>query len=720
MPVLIQDGALVLYGIAGDDFLEGFTSSQVLEVLSGVDQAELLVRVNSPGGFAHEGIAVFNALRLFPGRVTVQVDAAAHSAASVIVMAGDTIRMMPGAMMMVHDPSNVTFGNAEDHRKIAETLDYQADAVAKIYANRTGQSEQDIRALMKAETWMDGPAAVAAGFATVAIEEPHAAQMAAPVFNYASYQRAPDALLDLTRNWLAEGVPMAAAMHASESNERRPDMSDEIEIDPASAPAAPPAAPPADPVSAPPATMEAAAPVVPPPAPSPSTPPVRTDPAPAPDATALTQVRLKAARDERARVEGIFSAVRAARLESSFAEELISAGITIADAHARIIDTIAEQNAAPETINAVPGRVLEDGVDRFRSGVTASLCAKAGLSGGERNEFSSMTLSELARASLSIRGLKPMASGKNDLVKFAFQPVMAGGMHSTSDFGEILADVASKSMMKGFSEADETFRTWTSAGSLPDFKPAKRVGLTAFTTLTEVEEGAEYTHGTIGDQGEPIVLATYGKLFAITRQAIVNDDLSVFTRIPNYMGRAALRTIGDLVYAVLSSNPAMADGTALFHADHGNLAGSGGAPGMASINDGIVAMVRQKDRDKKTVGSNIRPKFILAPWTLRSVVLQVLNSEYDPSKTTRAANTVRGAVEPVFDARLDTASTTAWYLAADQGQQDTVEVAYLDGVETPTLEQQAGWTIDGAEFKVRIDAGVKALAWEGLYKNAGA
>jgi hypothetical protein len=78
---------------------------------------------------------------------------------------------------------------------------------------------------------------------------------------------------------------------------------------------------------------------------------------------------------------------------------------------------------------------------------------------------------------------------------------------------------------------------------------------------------------------------------------------------------------------------------------------------------------------------------------------------------------VRGVATPITDSRLN---GTAWYLIADPMQTDTVEVTYLDGVETPFMDQREGWNVDGAEFKVRIDAGVKALHWRGLYKNAGA
>ncbi|MEL6999838.1 MAG: Clp protease ClpP, partial [Pseudomonadota bacterium] len=190
-----------------------------------------------------------------------------------------------------------------------------------------------------------------------------------------------------------------------------------------------------------------------------------------------------------------------------------------------------------------------------------------------------------------------------------------------------------------------------------------------------------------------------------------------FTRIPNKMGRAAIRTVGNLVYAVLNDNPTMSDGTALFDASHNNLASSGAAPSVISMNAGYESMMAQTDRSGNAVALNITPTYGLFPVALRSTALQVLESEHDPAKTSRSANTARNIVMPIIDNRL---TGTAWYMAANPSVHDTIEVAYLDGQQAPYLDQQDGWTVDGTEFKVRIDAGVKALAWEGLYKDPGA
>jgi hypothetical protein len=191
-------------------------------------------------------------------------------------------------------------------------------------------------------------------------------------------------------------------------------------------------------------------------------------------------------------------------------------------------------------------------------------------------------------------------------------------------------------------------------------------------------------------------------LFSITRQAIINDDLTAFTDIPRKMGRAAARTVGDLVFSILTSNPTMSDGVALFHASHNNLAGSGAAITAASVGAGRTAMRTQKD-GKATL--NIRPSFLLVPAALEDTAQVLMTSETDPSKTnSRVPNPVRNAAEVIVDARLEAASTIAWYLAADPSVFDTIEVGYLDGIAAPFLDQQDGWTIDGVEYKVRIDA----------------
>ena len=333
------------------------------------------------------------------------------------------------------------------------------------------------------------------------------------------------------------------------------------------------------------------------------------------------------------------------------------------------------------------------------------------------NAYNHMSLRELARASLADRGISVSGMAPMQMIGLAFT-------HSSSDFGGILLDVANKSVMAGWEKSEETFGLWTKKGELSDFKVARRVGLGEFSSLRQVREGAEYKYITIGEMGAQVVLATYGELFSITRQAIINDDMSMLTDIPFKMGEAAKGTIGDLVYAVLTGNPQLEDGKALFHADHRNLqTGAGSALSLDSLSKAKTQMATQKTDlvDGKGRNLNIRPAFILTPIALEDRANQIINSESVPGVDTNAGivNPIKGFATVIGEARLDDASVTAWYAAAKAGG-DTIEVSYLNGVEVPYLEQQQGFTVDGVASKVRIDAGVAALDYRGLQKANGA
>ena len=243
--------------------------------------------------------------------------------------------------------------------------------------------------------------------------------------------------------------------------------------------------------------------------------------------------------------------------------------------------------------------------------------------------------------------------------------------------------------------------------------------MSEFGGLDEIPEGGEYKHGSIGEYKEQIKLLTYGKKFSITRQAIINDDLSAFTEVPRKMGRAARRKIGDLVFSVLTSNPMMADGINLFHASHNNIAAKGSPLTAASISLARTQMRMQKD-SSGNANLNIRPSLLIIPAALEDTARLLMTSETDPSQTnSRVPNLVRNSLEIVTDARLDVNSPTAWYLLANPSMYDVIEVGYLDGNSNPYLEQQEGWDVDGVEFKVRIDAAAKALEWRTMFKNSG-
>ncbi|QYJ80518.1 Clp protease ClpP [Shewanella acanthi] len=612
----------------------------------------ITARIHSPGGDVFEGMAIYNMIKGHPAHKVCHIDGLAASMASVIAMAFDEVIMPENAMMMVHKPWGGTLGDADDMRKYADLLDKVEGNLVGAYQQKTGLSEDELHALLAAETWLTGREAVEKGFA----------------------------------NTLADPLQMAASL----SSKRLKDFTNMPEnLKSLFAPSGNTTVPAPQPAPAPNAQV---------PAPQPA--PAQLDP---------TAVQAAAVALNAARMNGINTAFAAFPQLAELKNQCIAdATIDAEKAKDMILAKLGESTTPSATIpnkaiiHSSNGNIVGDSI-------RAHLMTRAGHEEAQKdNGYASYNLRELARASLVDRGIGIASMTPMQMVGLAFT-------HSSSDFGSILLDVANKSVLMGWETAEETFERWTKKGQLGDFKIAKRVGLGDFNSLREVREGAEYKYVTVGDHSQQIALATYGELFTITRQAIINDDMAMLTDIPMKMGFAAKGTIGDLVYAVLTQNPKLADGKALFHADHGNL--GSGVPSVASLDAARMLMRKQKSGNRTL---NIRPEFVLCPVALETTFNQIIKSSSVKGADVNAgiANPIQNFAEVIAEARLDDSSAAAWFLAAGQGR-DTIEVAYLDGIDTPYIEQQQGFTIDGVATKVRIDAGVAPLDHRGLVKSTG-
>lgn len=166
------DGEIEILGEIGDSGWGGecTTAKMVKDQLKAI-KGPVLVTINSPGGDAFEGIAIYNLLREHAGKVTVNVLGLAASAASIIAMAGDTVKMGEGAFLMIHSSHGIVVGNQADMREFADLLDRIDREVASLYAARTGKSQPSILELMQKETWLTAAEAVKSGFADVAVAD---------------------------------------------------------------------------------------------------------------------------------------------------------------------------------------------------------------------------------------------------------------------------------------------------------------------------------------------------------------------------------------------------------------------------------------------------------------------------------------------------------------------------------------------------------------------
>lgn len=161
-----DDNSISVFDVIGADWYgDGVTASRIAAALRSIGGADVTVNINSPGGDMFEGLAIYNLLREYEGKVTVKVLGLAASAASIIAMAGDEVQIGRGAFLMIHNCWVYAMGNRHDLAQVAADMEPFDKAMNDIYGARTGLSSEAIEAMMNAETYIGGSDAVEKGFA---------------------------------------------------------------------------------------------------------------------------------------------------------------------------------------------------------------------------------------------------------------------------------------------------------------------------------------------------------------------------------------------------------------------------------------------------------------------------------------------------------------------------------------------------------------------------
>lgn len=470
-------------------------------------------------------------------------------------------------------------------------------------------------------------------------------------------------------------------------------------------------------------------------------------PAPAPAPAPEPNERDLGATQERERVQGILTACRAARLPQSFADALIKDGTPLVRAQSLIFEELAKRDVQGDGPGPIPygGRVVEitgdDPLVHERAGIEEALLHRLypyeqrtetmstdegprkvtrdlGFKLTEKGrKYRGMNMLRVAEVFMSARGVRTTHLTPMQIASAALGLSERGGMHTTSDFANLLSDLPGKVLQKAYEEAPQTFGPIVRRGTLNDFKPARLLQLGEAPALLEKLEHGEYQSGTIGEAKEQYQLKTYGRKFAITREALINDDTDAFSRVPMAFGRQARNLESDLVWAQITANAAMGDGVVLFHATHANLAAVAAAIAIGPVGIGRSSMRQQKGIDGASP-LNIPPMFLIVPSALETVAEQFVATNLTPA-TFSAVNPFAGKLTVIAEPRLDADSLTAWYLAASPAAVGVIVLGTLAGESGPLVESRVGWDVDGLEIKVRHDVAAKVEDWRGLFKNAG-
>lgn len=667
-----ESWTLRLYGVVGDDW-DGFTDDSVADLLAGVKPGGT-VHLNTPGGTIYQGLAVYNQLKDKKPK-SVRVDGLAASMGSIIALAGERTEMTKGSLMMIHNPWNIAIGDSAELRKTADILDKFKQSLLDIYEAKTGQDRELLAEMMDEETWLSADEAVEWGFADAVIDD-EADLEAVNLTPLADTQNMPDRvksvmLAQSNRNQRTPADPVVTSPAAEAAT---PQPEEVIQMENQATPSAAENT----------ATNEA-----------------------------LNKAREEAVAAERERVQTIRNAAK--DLPAEYGQALIDAGIPADQAVAELERNRKYLNPKTPEINPVNSiEVTRDERDTVRAAVTKALLNRARPgnhtieAGDPANDFRSYSLMDLARHFAEASGRNPKHMSRVEIAQAA--------MHSTSDFPFILENVVNKSLRDGYDLAPRVFPLVGVRETLPDFKEVTRANLGSAPALQQVQEGGEYTYGELSEAGEKYRVFKYGKVLALTWEALINDDLNAFTRVPQRLGSAAAQLESEVFWAELTGNPNLSDGTALFAAGRGNLAGSGTAISVASLGAGRNAMRQMKDGDHFLA---LQPQFLLVPTAIETTAEQFVSTNMQADASGNI-NPFAGRLQVISEPRLDANSTTAWYLIASPNSIDTIAYAYLQGEEGPQISTDEGFDVDGMKVKVRHCFGAKAIDFRGMYKNPGA
>lgn len=310
---------------------------------------------------------------------------------------------------------------------------------------------------------------------------------------------------------------------------------------------------------------------------------------------------------------------------------------------------------------------------------------------------------------------------------------------STSDFPNLLGNVMYRSLIDWAKQVPDAWRQYSAIGDLTDFRPATRIVGYESEDLLPVGEDGVYQDSKLADAAYTVQLGTYGRAFSINRNVIINDDLNYIKAQPKRFGRAAARSIAKFVaQTLLEGNANTFDGNALFGTAHSNNdSGAGSVLSSANLQKAIQAL---KNQTVLGVFHTITPRWLLIPSGLEFAAKQILNSAIivaAGSSTTNVpiyagnANVLQNALGLIIDPFLTVA--TQYYVLADPAEAPILDVAFLQGkqtpdllVERPVMMNLAGgddpyeFEFDVMRYKVRFDYGGATSLWWGGYRFVGA
>lgn len=321
-------------------------------------------------------------------------------------------------------------------------------------------------------------------------------------------------------------------------------------------------------------------------------------------------------------------------------------------------------------------------------------------------QFMGRGVIDLAAESINYRGGRILNARQID-------EILARASHSTSDFPAIFENALNRTLEGRYALAQPTFKAFARQRNYRDFRPHTSVSVGDFPMLQKVLETGEIKAGTFGEGKESTQAFSYARRIQITRQMLINDDLGAIADLLSSYG-ATVALFEEITFYSLAFNAKLADGKAVFHADHNNLAAAGTAIDVDNVGKGRAAMGKQKSKDDNPLLAN-SPRFLLTGPD-KSTEAEKLLATITPA-TASAVNPFSGKLVPIETSQIE---GNAWHLLGAPDMGSNWRWGYLEGYEAPRVRMEEPFGTQGFGMSVEHDFGAGAVDFRFGWKNPGA
>jgi phage head maturation protease len=427
-----------------------------------------------------------------------------------------------------------------------------------------------------------------------------------------------------------------------------------------------------------------------------------------------------AIRQERKRVSEIRFIARSAGLDDEQVDAAIENGTSLNSFRNAAFEHMAAKQAKSPTFPhvstvGVDGNSRQDEELKARTDALVSRMTGRPAEGAAR-EFQTSSLMDHARGLLEARGISTRTLSREQILGYRARSY---GQHTTSDFPQLLQGAGERVLQQAYEAVQSPLKTILSRRSTAtDFRAKSKLKISDAGLLERVNESGEIKATTRSEAAESYRLESYARIFSLSFQAIVNDDLGAFTDWSIQAGRMAAATENKILLELLTdgsgAGPIMSeDHVRLFHATHKNLAAAGTVLDETNLGAGILAFRKQTSLGGQRIA--IAPRYLLVGPELE-LTAQKLVASISPAKTADAVPEAIKSLVPIVEPNLDGKS---WYLFADPAAGPVFEWAHLAGHEGPQIDTRDGFERLGTEFRAVLHFGAGATDFRGAYRNPG-